>query len=570
MPYDIVIRNASMVDGTGTPRRRTGMAITQGRIAEVGKVSDGARRVIDASDLIVAPGFVDPHTHYDAQICWDPLVTCASWHGVTSVVMGNCGVGIAPCKTAFRETATWDLVNVEGIPFDVLSKGIRWEWESFPQFMDAAARRGSAINLGFFAPLTPFRHYVMGEDSMHRAARPEETAQIKQLIKQAVAAGAVGFSTTNVRQHLGYKNLPIACRQASGEEFTAYANALAELGKGTIEIQLTQEFSSISDHEYAFLDLLLARSGRPVTWGGIAPLRRDIDRCMQLLDRVDPLIRRGGIPQIPSHAAVIYLDLRNPQIMASMNSWNGLFNQPVAEQMQIYRSPRFRAAFREDLNKPQIFTGNWERVKVMAVTNPAAKAAEGKSVKEIGIERRQDPLDTFLDFALENHLDMQYVLQEYGDELIGPLLTDARTMIGLADGGAHVDMICNADYPSFLLGHWVREEQLLSLEHAIRRITSHPADVLGFPQRGRLAVGLPADVTIFDPATIGSDRRAQASHDLPGGGFRFIVPGRGINYTIVNGQIVYESGAHTGALPGQVLRSGVSKPSPAFSDNGKD
>ena len=564
MPYDIVIRNGTMVDGTGTPRRRADVAIAQGRIAEIGNVSDAARRVIDASDLIVAPGFVDPHTHYDAQICWDPLVTCASWHGVTSVVMGNCGVGIAPCRTAFRETATWDLVNVEGIPFDVLSKGIRWEWESFPDFMEAAARRGSALNLGFFAPLTPFRHYVMGEDSMHRAARPEETAQIKQLIKQAVAAGAVGFSTTNVRQHLGYKNLPIACRQASREEFTAYANALGELGKGTIEIQLTQEFSSISDSEYAFLDLLLAQSRRPVTWGGIAPLRRDVEKCMRLLDRTDPLIRRGSIPQIPSHAAVIYLDLRNPQIMASMNSWNGLFNQPVKEQMSIYRSPGFRAAFREDLKTPQIFTGNWERVKVMAVTNPAHKASEGKSVKEICGERRQDPLDTFLDFALENHLDMQYVLQEYGDELIGPLLTDARTMIGLADGGAHVDMICNADYPSFLLGHWVREEQLLSLEQAIRRITSHPADVLGFPDRGRLAKGLPADVTIFDPVTIGSDRRAQASHDLPGGGFRFTVPARGINYTIVNGQIVYDNGAHTGALPGQALRSGVSKPSSAF------
>ena len=564
MPYDIVIRNGTVVDGTGALRRRADVAIEQGRIAEIGRVSDGARRIIDASDLIVAPGFVDPHTHYDAQICWDPLVTCASWHGVTSVVMGNCGVGIAPCRPKFRETATWDLVNVEGIPFDVLSRGIRWEWESFPQFMDAASRRGAALNLGFFAPLTPFRHYVMGEDSMHRAAAPEETAQIKQLIKEAVGAGAVGFSTTNVRQHLGYKNLPIACRQASRQEFTAYANALRELGKGTIEIQLTQEFSSISQDEYAFLDLLLAQSGRPVTWGGVAPLRRDIDKCMQLLDSVDPLIQRGGIPQIPSHAAVIYLDPRNPQIMASMNSWSGIFNQPVEEQMKIYRSPGFRAAFREDLKKPQIFTGNWDRVKVMAVTNLAAKTAEGKSVKEISAERHQDPLDTFLDFALENRLDMQYLLQEYADELVGPLLADARTMIGLADGGAHVDMICNADYPSFLLGHWVREEQLLSLEQAVRRITAHPADVLGFPERGRLAQGLPADVTIFDPAAIGSNRRAQASHDLPGGGFRFTMPGRGINYTIVNGQIVYEDGAHTGALPGQVLRSGVSRASLAF------
>jgi N-acyl-D-amino-acid deacylase len=558
MAYEILIRNGTIVDGTGAPRRRADLAIQDGRVVEIGHVSGVASRAIDASDLIVAPGFFDPHTHYDAQICWDPLITCSSWHGFTSVVMGNCGVGLAPCKPEFREVATWDLVNVEGIPFDVLSRGISWEWESFPQFMDAAARRGSALNLAFIAPLTPFRHFVMGEESMQRAARPDETARIKQLIKEAVAAGAVGFSTTNVRQHIGYRNLPIACRQASRDEFKAYAGALRELGKGTIEIQLTQEFSTISDEEYALLDLLLSESGRPVTWGGIAPLRRDVDNCMRMLDRVDPLTARGAVAQIPSHAAVIYLDLRNPQIMASMKSWNAVFNQPVAEQMRIYQSPEFREAFRADLKTPQIFTGNWERVRVMAVADGSGQSAQGKTVKELAERRGRDPLDTFLDFALEQNLEMQYQVQEYGDELLEPLLADSRTMIGLADGGAHVDMICNADYPSFLLGHWVREWQALSIEQAIRRITSQPAGVMGFPNRGRLAVGLPADVTIFDPDTIGSDRRAQASHDLPGGGFRFTVPNRGICYTIVNGRVVFDHGKHTGALPGQVLRSGVS------------
>ena len=399
---------------------------------------------------------------------------------------------------------------------------------------------------------------------MHRAARPDEIEAIKQLIKEAVAGGAVGFSTTNVRQHIGYKNLPIACRQAGREEFSAYANGLKELGKGTIEIQLTQEFSSMSEQEYAFLDLLLSQSGRPVTWGGIAPLRRDIDECLRMLESADPLTARGAIAQIPSHAAVIYLDLRNPQIMASMNSWNAVFNQPPQEQMKIYRSRSFREAFAGDLKRGQIFTGNWDRVRVMAVANAAGKAVEGKTVQELGVERGQDPLDAFLDFAIEQELNMQYQVQEYVDELLGPLLTDARTMIGLADGGAHVDMICNADYPSFLLGYWVRERQLLSLEQAVRRITSQPADVLGFTDRGRLAAGLPADITMFDPGAIGSDRRAQASHDLPGGGFRFTIPSRGINYTIVNGQVVFEGGKHTGALPGQVLRSGVSRASRAF------
>ena len=241
MAYDLVIKNGTIVDGTGVPRFRADLAITGGRIAEIGQVKDSARRVIDASDLVVTPGFFDPHTHYDAQMCWDPLITCSSWHGVTTVVMGNCGVGIAPCREADRDIATWDLVNVEGIPFDVLTRGITWDWQSFPEFMDAAARRGSGLNLGFLAPLTPFRHMVMGEESMERAARPEERAKIKALLKEAVAAGAVGFSLTRVRQHIGYQGRPLACRLADREELKAYANALRELGKGTIEIALNQD-----------------------------------------------------------------------------------------------------------------------------------------------------------------------------------------------------------------------------------------------------------------------------------------------------------------------------------------
>ena len=223
MSYDLIIKNGTIVDGTGAARYQADVAVANGKIAEIGKITDGAKKTIDASDLVVAPGFVDPHTHYDAQICWDPLITSSSWHGVTSLVMGNCGVGLAPCKPEVRDIAAWDLVNVEAIPFDVLSKGIKWEWETFPQYMDAAAKRGSGINLGFLAPLTPFRHFVMGEESMDRAATPEETAKIKALIKEAVAAGAMGFTTSFIAQHIGYKGRPLACRQASMDEFKATA-----------------------------------------------------------------------------------------------------------------------------------------------------------------------------------------------------------------------------------------------------------------------------------------------------------------------------------------------------------
>src|SRR5215471_8197987 len=215
MSYDVLIKNGTVVDGVGAPRYRADVAVAGGKIAAIGKITDSAKKVIDASDLIVAPGFVDPHTHYDAQICWDPLVSCTSWHGVTTVVMGNCGVGIAPCKPAAHEVAAWDLVNVEAIPFSALSKGITWEWESFPDFITAAAHRGAGINLAFLAPLTPFRHYVMGDESMEREATADETAQVAGLLREAIGAGAFGFSTTTLPQHIGYQGRPLACRLAS-------------------------------------------------------------------------------------------------------------------------------------------------------------------------------------------------------------------------------------------------------------------------------------------------------------------------------------------------------------------
>src|SRR5471032_2467001 len=241
MLHDLLIKNGLLIDGTGAPARRADMTIDAGRISEVGSVSGSAKRVIDADGLAVAPGFIDPHTHYDAQICWDGALTPSSWHGVTSVVMGNCGVGIAPCRPATREIAMRDLVNVEAIPFEVLNQGITWDWETFPQYLDAAAKRKPALNLAFIAPLTPFRHYVMGEASMEREATPEETAGIKALLGEAMDAGAFGFSSTLLNQHMGYEGRPLACRNASRGELKAYCNALRERSKGSIEIAMTKQ-----------------------------------------------------------------------------------------------------------------------------------------------------------------------------------------------------------------------------------------------------------------------------------------------------------------------------------------
>jgi len=247
MPYDVILKNGTLVDGTGAPARRADVGIAGGKIVEVGELKGGAKRTIDADGLVVAPGFIDPHTHYDAQICWDGATTPSSWHGVTSVVMGNCGVGIAPCRPQAREIAMRDLVNVEAIPFEVLDAGITWDWETFPQYMDAAAKRKPSLNLAFLAPLTPFRHYVMGEASMERAASASELEKIKFLIGEAMDAGAFGFSSTLLNQHMGFGGRPLACRNASREELKAYCNALRERGKGAIEVAMTKQIGVMDD-----------------------------------------------------------------------------------------------------------------------------------------------------------------------------------------------------------------------------------------------------------------------------------------------------------------------------------
>ena len=551
MTYDLLIKNGVVVDGSRSSRYEADVGVVGGRIAEIGRSIGGtARRVIDASDLIVAPGFIDPHTHYDAQICWDPLLSCSSWHGVTSVVMGNCGVGIAPCRPELHEVVTWDLVNVEGIPFEVLSRGINWGWVSFPEFMQAAQHRRSGVNLAFLAPLTPFRHFVMGEESMERAATAGELKQIKSLLREALMAGAVGFSTTNTLQHVGYRGRPLACRLADADEMKAYAGVLKELGRGLIEIALTRSAGLLSDDEYQLLDLLLTESGRPVTWLSA--------RSEETLRKAEPLIKRGGICQLRCTPTVFEFNLRSPALlMAALSpTWTKVFNLPVEAQKNLYASDEFRRGFAADLKTPRAGRLDWKRFVISGVTSPSLKAYEGKSVAEMAHERGEEPLDGFLNIAIEDDLQTWFVITFAEEERISRFVADSRLIIGLSDGGAHVGEHCDANYPTYLLGTWSRDKLLLSLEHAVKRLTSEPADLFGLADRGRLAAGLAADFTIFDYKTINSAPRQHAVRDLPGGGLRFVTAAQGIEYTIVNGEVLFEHQQHTGALPGLVLRSG--------------
>ncbi len=557
MAYDLLIRNGLVIDGTGVPGRHGDVAVANGKIVGIGRVDGGAQQTIDASDCVVSPGFIDPHTHYDAQICWDGAVTPSSWHGVTSVVMGNCGVGIAPCRPESRDVATRDLVNVEAIPFEVLSKGISWDWETFPEYMDSAERRRPSVNLGFLAPLTPFRHYVMGEASMERAATVEETAQIATLLAGAMDAGAFGFSSTILNQHLGFGGRPLACRNASRAELKAYANVLRDRKKGAIEVALTRQIGVLEQDQCEMLDFLLDESGRPVTFIALFD-RDDIPEAVRdTLRRAAPMIAKGARPQTSPLPLTREIDMRSPFAFAAFPSWQRLFSDTSsAAQKRIYADPAFRQQFREELRNPTGF-GNWERITLHEVHSPELKRFEGLTVAEVARAQGKDGVDAFLDLTLAVDLELEFTMASYNTRVdrMAELLNNPSILIGLGDGGAHVDMLCDSGYPTYLLGTWVRERQVLSLPEAVRRLTSDPADLFGIRDRGRLLPGLAADITIFDPATVGSSNRGERRHDLPGGGKRMVMPSRGVRYTIVNGVTTYSDGDLVGAAAGTVLRS---------------
>jgi N-acyl-D-aspartate/D-glutamate deacylase len=557
MSYDLLITNATVVDGTGSARFNADVAVTGGRVAAIGRLSGPAAATIDAAGKIVCPGFVDPHTHYDAQITWDRVLSSSAEHGVTTVVMGNCGVGLAPCRPAHRDLLTDDLVTVEGIDKEVLVEGVKWDWETFPQYIDAAERRGSALNLAFLAPVTPLRTYVLGAGANERAATPAETREIAGMLDDAICAGAWGFTTTASRQHIGHGGKPLAARLASRDELSAYAGVLKRHQRGIIELALTKRYAELADDEEEMLNFLLDAAERPVTWLSLNNLREKPGATIAILDRVEALIRRRCIPQIMTRPLLFEMNLRRPFQFTEMVSARGLFDASFEKQMAIYADHGFRESFKAELKEGRKWATLADNVIIVSAENPALKEYQGKTVGELARERGQDANDVFFDLAVADDMRIKFVVPRAntGPAELAELLRDSRAMIGLSDAGAHLDMLCESGYTTYLLGHWVREERALTLEHAIRRITSEPADFFGFKDRGRLREGLAADIVIFDEAKVNSPLRPSPVKDLPAGGSRLYCKSEGISQVIVNGQVLYRDGRHTGALPGTVLRS---------------
>ena len=557
MAYDLIVKNGAIIDGKGGARFSADVAVQNGKIVAIGKINATAANTIDATGKIVCPGFVDPHTHYDAQITWDQLLSSSSEHGVTTVMMGNCGVGIAPCRPAARGLLTEDLVTVEGIDSEVLTAGIRWDWETFPQFMDAAAKRGSAINLGFIAPISPFRTYVLGAQANERAATIEETQTIAGLLRDAMQAGAWGFSTTASRQHIGHGGKPLSARLASRDELTAYCGVLKSLKRGVIEMALTKRYSELAADEEEFLKFMLDASERPVTWLSLHNLVEKPNAIAEILERVAPLIKRGALPQILTRPLLYDMNLRRPFMFTEMNAAKDVFDASFETQMAIYADADFRKTFKDELKLGRKWAGLAQNVTIISVENPSLKMVEGMTIGEVAKARGKDPDDVFFDIAVEDQLRVKYVVPRANTDkaALADAIRDSRTLIGLSDAGAHLDMLCESGYTTYLLGHWVREQKALTLERAIQRITSEPADFFGIKGRGRLEIGAAADIVVFDENKINSPQRPTPVKDLPAGGTRLYARAEGISQVVVNGQILYQHGKHTGAIPGQILRS---------------
>ena len=558
--FDLAIDNARLCDGTGGPSLMGSLAVTDGRIAALGALRGAsARQRIDAEGQVLAPGFIDPHTHYDAQLAWDPMVTCSPLHGVTTVLFGNCGVGVAPVWPDMRDRVMQDLVGVEGIPFEVMQQGIDWRWETWGEYLDVLDGSGLGINVAGLLAYTPLRHYVMREASLERAATAAEIGTMSTLFRQAMTDGAFGFSTSLSQTHAGEGGRPVACRNASRTELAAMSRVLRESGRGVIGVALDSAgWNLISDDEVELLRVLAGESGRPVTFLSMLSRPQEPAFHDQTFAKLNALgaLSSQIVPQTSARAIVARCDLRTPSFLAMYPSFQAAIGQPLGRQLEVYADAAFRAAFLAELARRN--RGHFiVNMLVLEVENPELARYVSRTVGEIASAEGSRPVDVFFDIAIRDKLATQFqaAAANYDQEGLERLITDDRVLIGLSDGGAHNDMLCDAGYATAVLDIWVRQRKALTLEKAISKLTSVPARFLGLAGRGVLCPGLAADLVLFDPDTV-SSKTPHFVADLPGGGRRLIAKAEGVGATFVAGRAVCRDGEYTRERPGRVLRSG--------------
>lgn len=562
MSYDLLIKGGRIYDGSGLPSYLGDVAVKDGRIVEMGRISGSAQRIVNADGLAVSPGFIDFHTHLDAQLLWDPLATSSCYHGVTTVIPGNCGLSLAPCKEQDRETILKSFERVEAITLPALKAGVKWGFTAFGEYLDAL-RGHLGINVASLVGHCALRQFVMGEASIERAATAAEIHQMKEVLKASVRAGASGFSTNQNPVHMYADGTPIQSRFATDEEIIELACALGEINQGAVQISRGSLGVSVPMRESVQLfDEISSRSGRPVIWQSITHRWDKPNEWRQLLDLAKESIDRG-VQSYPLCNARLFnnrLTMKNAQVFDDLPTWKTILFLPLEARIEAIKNPDTRKKMRYEAveeKKSSRFSRRWDLVYLINAATPANKYLEKKSVAEIAKIRGQDVIDAFLDLSLEEGLDTEFQTSSTNgdEEAVAEIIRSPYVLVGQSDAGAHLIYDAGFGYSTRLLGYWVREKRIMSLEEGIRKLTFMVASIFGLQGRGLLRRGLAADLCVFDPATI-RECDPEMVQDLPGNEKRFIQKATGIEMTIVNGEVLVDKGNHTGALPGSVLGSG--------------
>jgi N-acyl-D-aspartate/D-glutamate deacylase len=557
MAYDLIVKNGMVVDGTGFARYRADVAIKDGRIEEIGRVHGTAAATIDADGLFVAPGIIDLHTHYDAQPFWDKLCTSSVWHGVTTVLTGNCGLTLAPLRPEHRQEMLATFCCVEDLPVASLSSVLRWTWETFDEYM-AAIDHGLGVNMMPLVGHNPLRLSAMGQAAWERSATGDEIAAMQDLLRASLEAGAWGWSTTVSPTHAGPKGQPVPTRLAENDERVALGRTLGEFNRGVIEI-LPRSVTQPDEADREHLLAVAQASGRPVFFLGFdAAARGYVEAAAREGAQLYNLLR--AIPFNPRFT------LKKTTFFGNLDVWDVVMAKPIDERLAVLTNPEKRAALREaavgrQRRRPGVLGRfiPWASIVVSKVVLTKNRPLEGRRLVDLADEQGKHVADAMLDLAVEERLETEFQLQTRppeGDVALAEFVKTGHALPSQSDAGAHLNTnFCTAGESSYVLGEWVRQRQLLTLEDAICRFTFQPARIMGLRDRGLVREGMAADLMVFDLSRIGV-KDDEVSHDGPNGSPRRVQGAHGVDYVIVGGEVVLDHGKHTGALPGRVLRAG--------------
>ena len=556
MDYDYKIVDGLIVDGSGNEGYAGDVGVKDGKVVALGDAPGQADQVIDAAGRAVSPGFVDIHTHYDAQVLWDRMLSISPWHGVTTAVIGNCGFGVAPMRAEHREVVMRTLEKVEGMAYESLAAGLGTDWPfiSFPQYLDALDQQGTAINLAALIGHTPIRLFVMGDDATEREATEHEVAQMQDLVREAMQAGALGFATSGAVTHNGYGGKPVPSRLASFGEIDALTGAMAETG-GVFQATVGKTLFNDEFTELA------SRHNIPITWTALLSGMAGPGSYRRYLDIAEEQREKGlrVAPQVACRPIMFEFHFNEPFPFESRPLFKETMQTDREGRKRIYAEREFRENFKADAAAGMKHAmAAWDERAVISNYPPDPSLHE-RPLSEVARERGVHAVDLALDMSLETDFQarFRFPILNHDEAEVEKLLTDANTVVALSDAGAHASQLCDACYSTHLLGHWVREKGTLSLEGAVHALTQRPAELMGIADRGLLALGRPADVVVFDPKTVGASPLRRVN-DLPGGADRLVADAIGIDAVLVNGKLLRRDNedqiAADAALPGQILR----------------